>query len=74
MNLYIYENRLETSIKKNNVNEILSYKKTIENKKKELFIISKQFSKSKKIKKIKKDDNYYLKGMSSPLGRMADDP
>ena len=40
----------------------------------ELKKISNEYSKDIRIKIIKKDDEYYLRNMSSPLGRMLDDP
>ena len=72
--LKIYEINLKFALKKNKVNEILNFQKKIDSTKEELINISKKHSQFKNTKKIKKDDEYYLRGVSSPLGRMIDDP
>ena len=68
------EIRLKTALKNNEVNKILSLKKIIDSEKIELKKLSNEFSKNRKNKIVKKDEEYYLRGMSSSLGRMADDP
>ena len=72
--LKFFEINLKSALKTNRVNEILNLQKKIDSTKKELSKISKKHSQFKNTKKIKKDDEYYLRGASSPLGRMIDDP
>ena len=72
--LKFYEINLKSALKTNRVNEILNLQKKIDSAKEELIKISIKHSQFKNTKKIKKDDEYYLRSLSSPLGRMRDDP
>ena len=72
--LKFYEINLKSALKKNKVNEILNLQKKIDTTKEELSKISKEHSQFKNIKKIKKDDEYYLRGHSSLFGKIAPGP
>ena len=72
--LKFYEINLKSALKTNRVNEILNLQKKIDSTKKELSKISKKHSQFKNTKKIKKDDEYYLRGHSSLFGKIAPGP
>ncbi len=72
--LKFFEINLKSALKTNRVNEILNLQKKIDSTKKELSKISKKHSQFKNTKKIKKDDEYYLRGHSSLFGKIAPGP
>ncbi len=72
--LKFFEINLKSALKTNRVNEILNLQKKIDSTKKELSKISNKHSQFKNTKKIKKDDEYYLRGHSSLFGKIAPGP